>query len=59
MGKSKNFTKQQMQKCENIKYPVQVAVNGKNMAREINHVKIAYLAAESLTRNNKIQQMEQ
>jgi hypothetical protein len=28
-GKSKNFTKQNMQKYENKKYPVQVAVNGK------------------------------
>jgi hypothetical protein len=28
-GKSKNFTKQNMQKCENEKYPAQVAVNTK------------------------------
>jgi len=48
-----------MQKYQNIRYPVQVAVNGKKMTREINYVNIADTATKCLTRKIKIQQMEQ
>jgi hypothetical protein len=61
-GKSKKFTKQNLQKYENKKYPIQVAVNKKKMTREINRIEIADAGTKFLTtfcRNIKIQPMEQ
>ena len=48
-----------MQKCEEKKYPVQVAVNKTKMIREIIRLDIADAATEFLTRKIKIQPMEQ
>ena len=48
-----------MQKCEEKKYPVQVAVNKTKMIREIICVKVADAATKFLTRKIKIQPMEQ